>query len=284
MDLPDLVNRVSPPGPWVEGENIPWNEPEFSRRMLKEHLSQEHDAASRRFEIIDQQVDWIHNILLRGQSTSILDLACGPGLYTERLARNGHKCFGIDYSPASIAYAIDTAKNQQLSCSYTCQDIRQADFQDGMGLVMLIYGEFNIFRPSDAKIILEKAWQALKPGGWLLLEPHTYAMVKELGEKPSSWYSAQAGLFSENPHIVLQENFWDEGKQTTTTRYYIIDARTGAVARYAHSFQAYRDEEYRSLVSKCGFCEVQILPGLAGKISSNGLIAVISRKEPHGES
>ena len=57
MDLRDVVLRVQPPVPWSEGDNIPWNEPDFSERMLAEHLSQEHDLASRRFEIIDQHVD-----------------------------------------------------------------------------------------------------------------------------------------------------------------------------------------------------------------------------------
>ena len=46
MDLNDLVNRQIPPEPWEEGEKTPWHEPEFSQRMLREHLSQEHDAAS----------------------------------------------------------------------------------------------------------------------------------------------------------------------------------------------------------------------------------------------
>ena len=89
MNLTDLINRSSPPLPWDEGDNIPWNEPDFSRRMLNEHLSQAHDAASRRFAIIDQHVDWIHNKLLAGQSTKILDLCCGPGFYTSRLAKLG---------------------------------------------------------------------------------------------------------------------------------------------------------------------------------------------------
>ena len=64
MELIDLVNRSSPPLPWTEGDNIPWNEPGFSQRMLKEHFSQEHDDASRRFGTIDRQVDWIHTTLL----------------------------------------------------------------------------------------------------------------------------------------------------------------------------------------------------------------------------
>ena len=34
MIISDLVNRSMPPGPWEEGDNIPWNDPQFSRRML----------------------------------------------------------------------------------------------------------------------------------------------------------------------------------------------------------------------------------------------------------
>ncbi len=64
MELIDIVRRQSAPRPWAEGEKIPWNDPDFSRRMLKEHLSQAHDAASRRFEIIDEHVEWIHNQVL----------------------------------------------------------------------------------------------------------------------------------------------------------------------------------------------------------------------------
>jgi len=47
------------PAPWSEGDNIPWNEPGFSQRMLKEHLSQAHDLANHRFETIDRHVAWI---------------------------------------------------------------------------------------------------------------------------------------------------------------------------------------------------------------------------------
>lgn len=44
----DIVDRAQAPAPWSEGDNIPWDEPEFSERMLAEHLSQEHDLALRR--------------------------------------------------------------------------------------------------------------------------------------------------------------------------------------------------------------------------------------------
>ena len=45
MNLTDIVNRVKTPEPWSEGDNIPWNDPEFSKRMLQEHLTQDHELA-----------------------------------------------------------------------------------------------------------------------------------------------------------------------------------------------------------------------------------------------
>ena len=279
MQLADLINRVNPPSPWAEGDNIPWNEPGFSRRMLLEHLSQAHDAASRRFETIDRQVEWIDSTILANKPTTILDLGCGPGLYAERLARRGHTMHGIDYSPASIEYAIEIAHRDNLPCTYACRDIRQAEFPCGMGLIMLIYGEFNVFSPTDAKIIIDKAWQVLEPGGWLLLEPHPFHIIQQLGEKPPSWYSSREGLFSEKPHVVLQENFWNEQLLTATMRYIVIEADTGQVTQYSQSMQAYQDDEYCSLLTSCGFEDIKIGPGLLGEDSPLGLLAISARKQ-----
>src|SRR5512136_2789997 len=157
MKLMDLVYRSVNPEPWAEGDNIPWHEPAFSARMLKEHLSQAHDAASRRTETIERQVAWIHGELLCEHQAKILDLGCGPGLYASRLARLGHQCVGIDYSSASIGYATECAQREKLPCTYVRQDLRLAEYGEGFGLVMLIFGEFNVFRPSDARSILLKA-------------------------------------------------------------------------------------------------------------------------------
>ena len=113
--ISDLVGREAVPEPWAEGDNIPWSEPGFSERMLKEHLSQAHDLASRRFEAIDTHIEWIHQKLLEGKQSKILDLGCGPGFYSSRLAKLGHECVGIDYSPASIKYATKQANKENLS-------------------------------------------------------------------------------------------------------------------------------------------------------------------------
>ena len=281
MKIIDLIHRKSVPGPWAEGEKIPWNDPEFSRRMLDEHLSQEHDAASRRFETIDRHVRWIHDQVLQGKPTRILDLGCGPGLYTHRLAKLGHRCVGIDFSPASIAYAKEHTGAEGPECTYIQEDIRSADFGGGYGLVMLIFGEFNVFRATEAGEILKKACRALVPGGFLLLEPHSFETVVEIGEQPRSWYSAEKGLFSDKPHLCLQENFWDSKSKVAIQRYYVVDAATGEAGLHSSSMQAYTDEEYRSLLAECGFGEAMIYPSLGGNAGGprSSLIGILSQKK-----
>lgn len=284
MNLTDIVNRTAAPEPWGEGEKIPWNDPEFSARMLQEHLSQEHDAASRRFEKIDRHVAWIHTYVLGEKPSTLLDLGCGPGLYTSRLARLGHTCVGIDFGPASIAYARAQAEREGLACTYFQEDLRAADFGAGhtdYDLTMFIFGEFNVFKPEDIRHILRKAHAVLRPGGMLLLEPHTFAAVEKEGRTPPSWWATPHGLFSAQPHLGLTENFWDAERAVATTRHYIVDAATGAVTRHAASMQAYTDAQYRDLLTECGFKDVTFYPSLMGepeKDAGYGLFALVGRK------
>jgi SAM-dependent methyltransferase len=275
--LLDVVLRDMVPSPWAEGEKIPWNDPVFSLRMLKEHLSQKHDAASRRTATIKKHVDWIHSFVLDGVPSRILDLGCGPGFYTTRLSRLGHACHGIDFSPASIGYAVKDAPS---TCTYTLGDIRTTDFGSGYDLVMLIFGEFNVFKPEDAKLILRKAEAALNPGGRLLLEVTGFDAVYEIGNQPATWYSAKNELFADEPHLCLMESFWDEAASVAIERYYIVDAASGEVTRHAASTQAYTEKDFREVLRSTGFSKVEVYPSLIGKEnpSQRELFVLIAHK------
>lgn len=250
--------------PWAEGEKIPWNDADFSARMLQEHLSQAHDMASRRKAIIKRHVSWIHEVCLHGRSSHILDLACGPGFYAIELARLGHVCVGIDFSPASIAYAESQAAGADLEITYRLDDIRVADYGEGFDLVMLVFGEFNVFQRNDAEQLLRRIHHALKPDGRIILEPQTYDAIKKDGERAACWHTESAGLFSPNPHVWLEEHFWHADAHAATTRYFIIDALTDGVDRYASTTQAYTDDEFDRLLADAGFQEIRRFSSLAG--------------------
>jgi SAM-dependent methyltransferase len=265
----DIVNRAEKPEPWTEGDNIPWDDSGFSERMLAEHLSQEHDLASRKTETIDQHVEWIFSSVLGSSPGRLLDLACGPGLYAVRLARRGCSCVGIDFSPASIRYARQTiASETDLVCTFHHADVRHEPFGEGFDLVMMIYGQLNVFPRDLAMEILKKARGALKPGGKLLLETQSREQIVKGAEQGRSWYSSTSGLFSGAPHLVLQESFWDDDAGASTVRFLVIDGKTARVSSFALSNEAYTEQELTGALQQAGFNHVESFPSLHGKAAA----------------
>lgn len=265
ITLTDFITQNSTLTPWQEGEKIPWDDPDFSTRMLKEHLSQHHGAASRKSGKITQHLHFIHHHVLQEKPSNILDLCCGPGLYAHQLTHKGHTCRGIDFGPASITYAKTQAQNANLAINYQHQDIRLATYGEKYDLVMLIFGEFNIFHPSDVHLILQKIKHALKPNGFLLLEPHTYEAVKNIGQQNPTWSKQKSGLFSDRPHVWLEHNSWDEKTKTATTQHTIIDAQNSTVTQHGSTMQAYTNSDYENLLTKNGFQHIEIYPSLLGE-------------------
>jgi len=278
MNILYIIKRTPKPKPWSEGEKIPWNDPEFSKRMLNEHLSQDHDMASRRFSIIDKHVKFIDE--LAGGPTKVLDLGCGPGFYLSRLTKLGYECKGIDFSPASIEYAKEQAEKAGQKIEYNTEDIRTANFGEGYGLVMMIYGEFNVFKIGEIKSILKKAYESLEEGGVFIAEPNRYELVKKVGEGSASWYSADAGLFSPKPHLCLMENFWIEDQNVAINRYFIMDSETDEVTLHSSTMRGYTEDECLELLRETGFHDVEIFDSLAGEEieSDKHLMVIVGRK------
>jgi hypothetical protein len=146
---------------------------------------------------------------------------------------------------------------------------------------MLVFGEFNVFHPDDARRILNKAHAALDEGGLLLLEPARDDNVRQRGEAGSTWSSVKRGLFSDRPHLYLEESFWHQESRTTTMRYAIVDAASSEVTTYASTEQAYTRDDLRALLAECGFGEVRFYPSLTGceDGTQKAMFALVARKQ-----
>ena len=280
MDLRHYLTNPVPVTPWSQGENIPWDDPAFSERMLAEHLDDSHDMASRRSSLISEHVAWINRELLGGEPSRVLDLACGPGLYLNALAKVGHRGVGIDFSPAAIRYATQQATELGLLVDYVEADVRTADFGTGFDLAMMVFGQINVFRRDDMVDIVQRAHDALARGGILLLEPHRPSTVRSMGETGPTWEGHATGLFSARPHLVLVESAWDESAATATQRFAIVDAETADVTVHALSTVAYRDDQLVLLLEQAGFTDIRFHESLTGQPAEGlgiGLYAITAR-------
>ncbi|MCL2497081.1 MAG: class I SAM-dependent methyltransferase [Symbiobacteriaceae bacterium] len=181
-----------------------WNDPHIATQMLKAHLDPTSDAASRRPEFIQASVEWLASLLPPG--SAILDIGCGPGLYTKPLAQRGYQVTGMDFSPNSIAYAKE---QDSLSC-YLLQDYLTMDFTATFEMITLIWCDFGALVPEERQELLARVYRGLKPGGIFVLDCHSPELYRDEIDGTTWELAPQGGFWSLEPYLLFRgEYFYD---------------------------------------------------------------------------
>lgn len=104
---------------------------------------------------------------LRGKT--LLDLACGEGIYARQFKRAGASLVtGVDVSPEMIALANAEERVEPIGCRYVCQDAGQYEPVAPVDIVTAIY-LLNYARSADELASFCRAcFRALRPGGRLV--------------------------------------------------------------------------------------------------------------------
>jgi SAM-dependent methyltransferase len=252
LDLSFLAALPGDPEPFADGRQIPWNDPAFSRRMLAIHLDESHDLASRRAEKRQRIVDELIAVTGLLPDRRVLDLGCGPGLYCHMLAQRGMEVEGWDFAPAAVEYARRQAQAAGLEIRYVRDDYRNLDVVERQHLVTLIYGDFNVFKRSDARALLDRIRRALLPGGYFFTDVTTPTAHPAQEVKRNFSYQS-SGLWSDAPYLELYEAHPVRPDGLRWERYVIIEAPTGRARVYTTWSQEYTPEAITDLVESAGF-------------------------------
>lgn len=260
-----IYHRPDQPTAWVDGGNLPWNDPDFSRRMLREHLDESHGAASRITAERTLQIDWIWHKLGLQPGMKLLDITCGPGLYATELARRGCLVDGIDFSPASIAHAQELAHRSGVAerITYREADVRSADFGTAdYDAALFLYGQLAVFPQTEAQTLLHNVQRALKPGGQLVIE----LLDQERVDKKNStwWYTDDQGLWGDAPYLHLGERFWDAEAEISIERFYVLHLADGQLDEITLCDQTYSTPAFCAMLEQAGFAATTSYPAWDG--------------------
>ncbi len=216
-----MTRRPSRLDPWPRAFDpkveLDWADPVVSRRLLREHLDQAHDGASRRTNVIERQVLRLERLLPAAPS-HVLDAACGPGLYAVRLAAGGHRVTAFDVGPAVIAHARRLARRQGLAGVMTAAqgDLRRLDQPGRYDAAVLIYHVLEAFPRRQQAAILRRLATAVRPGGPVVVEMRL--RPDQLEGRISSWDVVPGSLLSDSRHLLLVETVHDRSANTYVLR------------------------------------------------------------------
>jgi len=130
-----------------------WTDDYISKTLLKAQLDESTNAGSRKPENRKIIVDWINQRI--EPFSKIIDIGCGPGLYSFDLGKLGHSVLGIDFNKASYNFANKNKTVNQL-IKYKYNNYLKDTFIGKFNLAMMIFCDFSALIPEDQIILLNK--------------------------------------------------------------------------------------------------------------------------------
>jgi SAM-dependent methyltransferase len=206
------------PTPFDPAYELDWGQPEYAKRLLREHLDQSHDGASRRATVIAQHVRRLRR-LIPAPPSRILDAGCGPGLYAVALAGLGHHVTGVDVSASALRHArgLVRAAKPTGSGRFVRADLRDVELPAGsFDAALLLYYVIEAFPRVVQPLVLARLANALAPDGVLIAE------MRLRPQQPPGrlewWDAVPNSLLSDRRHLLLGDSVYDQRRHTYVLR------------------------------------------------------------------
>lgn len=243
--------------------------------MLSAHLDLTNDAASRNSHVINKTIDWITTIIT--PKASILDLGCGPGLYTEIFAKKGYTTSGIDISKRSITYARKSAKKHNLSISYKNANYITKNINNSYDCITCIYCDFGALIPAEQTILLNNVYNSMNVNGVFIFDVFTESLANERKENKQWNYYKESSFWSKRPCFVLEETKHFPNEHTWGNRSIVISNK---VKEYITWDTYYTQQQISELLKNNGFKVEEIKENLVDKNSftSNSVMFIKAKK------
>lgn len=224
MDIKHIIEKSVQPPIYEKGSSFMWTDEHISKQLLQVHLNPDIDLGSRKRSTIVKTANWILETHPSKDKLNILDLGCGPGLYSEIFAQNGHSVTGMDISGTSIAYARQSATDKGLDIAYLQASYLDVDLgTDRYDLIVLIYADLGVLPPTERNRLLGNICKALKKGGLFIFD---VMRDNKLEDKttPRTWEAPASGFWKDAPYLALSESFLYKDEKVILFQHIVVDS------------------------------------------------------------
>ena len=254
--LNELAGR---PEPWsVSTIKELWTRPHLAQQMLHHHLSQESDHSSRRLGEIRRIVEWLDR-QLDFAGKRVIDLGCGPGLYTQPMAERGATVTGVDFSEHSLAYA---RRHDEHGVDYLLADYLEDPLPSGFDIATLVYYDYCALAPDRRRLLLNRIHSLLNSGGRLVLELYGPGAFDAVGENLEIERRLMGGFFAPGDYVGLHKTDVYEDDHVSLDRFAIIEP--AASWQIYNWCQYYSPETASAELADAGFMVSAMTGGLDG--------------------
>ena len=193
-------------------------------------------------ERTDMEVNALVRLLVLDQPKKILDLACGFGRHTNRLAVMGHKMTGVDIMPGFLEIAKQDALQKGVEVHYQQNDMRTITFDNEFDCVLLLFTAFGYFSDEENLQVLINARNALFARGLLIFDTtHRDTFLKRI----QPYY-----IVEKEGNMMIDRMSFDSLQGRSYNRRVVF--RDGVRKDKPFSVRLYNPNEIQSLISRAG--------------------------------
>jgi SAM-dependent methyltransferase len=200
------------------------------------------------------QVDFVERALALSPLARVLDLGCGHGRHAIELARRGHRAVGIDLVEGFLEVARKDAAAAGVDAQFAQGDVRAFRTEVPFDGVVCLFDVLGFFGDEDNETILRNAFEALAPGGRLLLDLRTREHMMRIPNV--------SVVDKGNGDLMVDRVSFDvESGRLVDQRTFV---RGGAVRSVSFSVRLYAYTEMRTILRALGFHVVAAYGGYDG--------------------
>lgn len=239
-----------------------WTEPHIAKQMLAHHLNPDLDLASRNHRFIERSVSWLDRSFELSSGKQVLDLGCGPGLYSNSLAALGANVTAVDFSGHSLEHARSIARREGLDVDFLRANYLDLEVPGTFDLVILIYGDFCALSPSQRQTLLAFSEKCLAPGGRLVFDVFSMSLFDELEEEARYEIEPGGGFWSPDPYCLFSTRFKYRDEGVYLDRHAIVEEV--GFREIFNWIQCFEPEGLGQEMARCGWEVIDILGTVAG--------------------
>lgn len=224
-----------------------WTDKYISKELLKCHLDEFSDGASRKLEKREKIINFLNENM--DPSSRILDLGCGPGLIDFELGKLGYNILGVDFNSESINYANKNKKLENIE--YICKNYLTEDLKGKYDIVLMIYCDFGALIPSEQKIILKKIYDLLSDDGIFIFDVFKTSEfnIQKSIKSFNNWRFLDGNDFwNKDPYLLLEEVKVFDKDNAIGKRYFIINKNNSKRKEFILWDQYYDENSIENLL------------------------------------
>lgn len=220
----------------------------------------------------DEWADYVQHLLNKYNINNglILELGCGTGSMTRRLATKGFDLIGIDNSEEMLQIAIEKSANADESILYLCQDMRDFELYGTISAVISVCDSVNYIQSEEDLLkVFKLVNNYLDPEGIFIFDLDTeYAYQEVLGDNTIAENREEGSFIWENTYY--EEEMMNEINLTLfVPEVTKQDHKDGSKLfhRYeeTHYRKAYNVDKVKQLIEEAGMEWIAVYDALTEK-------------------